>query len=163
MALFGQTAIDNEGKSPLAVCLECRMNDWSGTAKLLREAYRTAVSWPILFLLLGHLNSCPPLLSSLPKSPDTLLQSPSLLSHPPPSDHTPSFDSSPLWNGMGPLDYRGSQASLSSKATATGKRGKKVSHYGPLRETLSIDHLYLSVCLSVSLSVSSSDGASAEG
>ena len=54
---------------------------------------------------------------------------------------------------MGPLDYRGSQASLASKATATGKRGKKVSHYGPLRETLSIDHLCLSVCLSVCLSL----------
>ena len=43
-SLHMQTAIDNEGKSPLAVCLECRMNDWSGTAKLLREAYKTMVS-----------------------------------------------------------------------------------------------------------------------
>ena len=42
---FTQTAIDIEGKSPLAVCLECRENKWSQTAKLLREAYAKTVSY----------------------------------------------------------------------------------------------------------------------
>ena len=36
-----KTALDSDGKSPLAVCLECRMNDWDETARLLREAYKT--------------------------------------------------------------------------------------------------------------------------
>ena len=35
-----KAALDNEGKSPLAVCLEFRMNDWQRSAQLLREAYK---------------------------------------------------------------------------------------------------------------------------
>ena len=38
-----QAALDVDGKSPLAVCLECRMNDWEGTTQLLREAYKNPV------------------------------------------------------------------------------------------------------------------------
>ena len=37
-----KAALDNDGKSPLAVCLECKMNDWQTTAQLLREAYRVS-------------------------------------------------------------------------------------------------------------------------
>ena len=36
-----QAALDNDGKSPLAVCLDNRMNDWEKTAQLLRDAYNT--------------------------------------------------------------------------------------------------------------------------
>ena len=49
-----QTAIDIEGKSPLAVCLECRENKWSQTAKLLREAYAKTVSFPTIQAQIIH-------------------------------------------------------------------------------------------------------------
>ena len=39
-----KAALDNDGKSPLAVCLECKMNEWGETAQLLREAYKNIVS-----------------------------------------------------------------------------------------------------------------------
>ena len=35
-----KAALDNDGKSPLAVCLEFRMNEWEKTAQLLRDAYK---------------------------------------------------------------------------------------------------------------------------
>lgn len=38
-----KAALDNDGKSPLAVCLECKMNDWEGTSQLLRDAYKSNV------------------------------------------------------------------------------------------------------------------------
>ena len=37
-----KAALDNDGKSPLAVCLEFKMNDWQKTAELLREAYKVS-------------------------------------------------------------------------------------------------------------------------
>ncbi len=36
-------ALDEDGKSPLAVCLECKMNDWRETEQVLREAYKRPV------------------------------------------------------------------------------------------------------------------------
>ena len=39
-----QVALDEDGKTPLAVCLECKTNDWQETAQLLREAYKEQVS-----------------------------------------------------------------------------------------------------------------------
>lgn len=38
-----KAALDNDGKSPLAVCLECKMNDWAETAQILRDAYKNSV------------------------------------------------------------------------------------------------------------------------
>ena len=35
-----KAALDNEGKSPLAVCLEFRMNEWQSSAQLLRKSYK---------------------------------------------------------------------------------------------------------------------------
>ena len=35
-----KAALDSEGKSPLAVCLEFKMNDWQRSAQLLRKAYK---------------------------------------------------------------------------------------------------------------------------
>ena len=37
-----KAALDNDGKSPLAVCLEYRMNKWEKTAQLLRESYKVS-------------------------------------------------------------------------------------------------------------------------
>ena len=34
-----KAALDSDGKSPLAVCLDNKMNDWTKTADILREAY----------------------------------------------------------------------------------------------------------------------------
>eukprot|EP00731_Ephydatia_muelleri_P031926 Em0023g433a len=52
-----KTALDNEGKSPLAVCLEFKMNDWQGVAQVLREAYGPAQVTGVSSSLLGlHLN-----------------------------------------------------------------------------------------------------------
>ena len=39
-----RAALDNDGKSPLAVCLDCKMNDWSKTAQILRDAYSNTVN-----------------------------------------------------------------------------------------------------------------------
>ena len=39
-----KAALDDDGKSPLAVCLDNKMNDWAKTAQLLRDAYNTPVS-----------------------------------------------------------------------------------------------------------------------
>ena len=39
-----KAALDNEGKSPLAVCLDSKMNDWEKTAEILRDAYNHPVS-----------------------------------------------------------------------------------------------------------------------
>ena len=39
-----KAALDNEGKSPLAVCLDGKMNDWAKTAEMLRDAYNHPVS-----------------------------------------------------------------------------------------------------------------------
>lgn len=38
-----KAALDDDGKSPLAVCLECKMNDWEEVAHLLRESYKNNV------------------------------------------------------------------------------------------------------------------------
>ena len=43
-----KAALDNEGKSPLALCLEFKMNDWQGSAELLKEAYKVRGSFNIL-------------------------------------------------------------------------------------------------------------------
>lgn len=37
-----KAALDYDGKSPLAVCLEFKMNEWQKTAQLLREAYEVS-------------------------------------------------------------------------------------------------------------------------
>lgn len=39
-----KAALDNDGKSPLAVCLDSKMNDWAKTAEILRDAYNNPVS-----------------------------------------------------------------------------------------------------------------------
>lgn len=48
-----KTALDNEGKSPLAVCLEFKMNDWQNTAQVLREAYGPAQVSGVSSAILG--------------------------------------------------------------------------------------------------------------
>lgn len=35
-----KAALDNEGKSPLALCLEFKMNDWQKSAEILKKAYK---------------------------------------------------------------------------------------------------------------------------
>lgn len=35
-----KAALDSDGKSPLAVCIEFRMNEWQKAAQLLRDAYK---------------------------------------------------------------------------------------------------------------------------
>ena len=35
-----KAALDSEGKSPLALCLEFKMNDWQRSAEILKEAYK---------------------------------------------------------------------------------------------------------------------------
>lgn len=39
-----KAALDNDGKSPLAVCLDSKMNDWTKTARILKDAYSNSVS-----------------------------------------------------------------------------------------------------------------------
>lgn len=39
-----KAALDNDGKSALAMCLESKSNDWNATAQLLRDAYKSPVS-----------------------------------------------------------------------------------------------------------------------
>jgi ankyrin repeat protein len=39
-----KAALDNDGKSPLAVCLDSKSNDWKKTAEILRDAYNSTVS-----------------------------------------------------------------------------------------------------------------------
>ena len=39
-----KAALDDEGKSPLAVCLDCKSNNWKKTAQILRDAYSSTVS-----------------------------------------------------------------------------------------------------------------------
>lgn len=39
-----KAALDNDGKSPLAVCLDCKTNNWTKTAQILRDAYSSIVS-----------------------------------------------------------------------------------------------------------------------
>ena len=51
-----KAALDNEGKSPLAVCLEFKMNDWQGTAELLREVYKVRVGLLYCTMMCG--DSC---------------------------------------------------------------------------------------------------------
>ena len=34
---YQQGALDHKGRSPLAICLECKENDWKKTEQLLRE------------------------------------------------------------------------------------------------------------------------------
>ena len=48
-----KAALDNEGKSPLAVCLEFKMNDWQGSAELLKEAYKVRGNFNVLEYVLG--------------------------------------------------------------------------------------------------------------
>lgn len=44
-----KAALDNEGKSPLAVCLDCKMNDWTKTAQILRDAYNSITPADVSF------------------------------------------------------------------------------------------------------------------
>lgn len=39
-----KAALDNDGKSPLAACLDCKTNNWTKTAQILRDAYSSTVS-----------------------------------------------------------------------------------------------------------------------
>lgn len=39
-----KAALDDDGKSPLAVCLDCKSNDWKKTAQIFRDAYSSTVS-----------------------------------------------------------------------------------------------------------------------
>jgi Krev interaction trapped protein 1 len=98
-----QTAIDCEGKSPLAVCLECRQKEWSETRRLLQEAYKTAA--------VQH----------------NLTRSPSLLSHPSPPHNLRETSLQPvlLQSDLKSLSECGSQASLSRRAVP-GKERERV-------------------------------------
>ncbi len=38
-------SLDNDGKTPLDVCLESKSNYWKATSELLEEAYQECVSY----------------------------------------------------------------------------------------------------------------------
>lgn len=38
-----KAALNGDGKSPLAVCIDYKMNDWKKTAQILRDAYSKPV------------------------------------------------------------------------------------------------------------------------
>ena len=73
-----KAALDNDGKSPLAVCLECKMNEWGETAQLLREAYKNIVS--VMAIHISSHSKGSTCISYSAQTSDNLLVSPTLLS-----------------------------------------------------------------------------------
>ena len=117
-----KAALDNDGKSPLAVCLDSKMNDWTKAARVLRDAYNSPVCSQYLYMIYSH------------HGPAFLIQTSADLSFPPPLlPYSPSSaveDFSLMVNGLPDhlkgekdLELRGSLGNL--RETKSPKKAKQ--------------------------------------
>ena len=144
-----QTAIDSEGKSALAVCLECREHKWSQTAKLLREAYAKTVSntFSSDCCLCINLHLC------FQATQQSFSFSPSLLSPPERPPHLTRDGHTPSPEPLLPFRIRDIESLSEKGSLAAGRMSSKQKTEKVRKTYIAIERkIYIRVCFVVSSS-----------
>ena len=118
-----KAALDNDGKSPLAVCLEFRMNEWQSSAQLLRDAYKVMENNDYIFIImiLLHVLICQSE-DGVPLSPAPLTSQAGSIDH--------LLAAVNVLGSREDLGLRGSQADITIAATPQHNSKKKKKKVG---------------------------------